>query len=253
MGIERKRAYRFEYLKSQDWKTVRAAALHRDGYACKLCDKFSKSNDAHHIDYPPDVWDTMPEHLITLCRECHDVVHVFARDVEKYPSSKKKTTRLKLELALKQAINAVQSRRRRQERVNKIPKECVLISPIGKCGLCWNESIDLMCLSSCGPPHAPSFLRELGACEACRIHYKQHFGSEKKFLGCHESRAYLKDRLKNRLTKPKAKSIDSIVSCILFPQDDKPTRTENSAIEPIIVTQIGGLFQALIGVSHSAE
>lgn len=75
MSIEGKHAYRFVYLKSEQWQTVRLEALARDGAKCFVCGFYALENDAHHINYPDSIWNTKADDLIILCRQCHDAVH----------------------------------------------------------------------------------------------------------------------------------------------------------------------------------
>lgn len=75
MSIEGKHAYRFKYLKSDQWQTVRLEALAREGGKCQVCGLESVFNDAHHIWYPASVWETTEEHLAILCRPCHELLH----------------------------------------------------------------------------------------------------------------------------------------------------------------------------------
>lgn len=79
MGIAEKHAYRFGYLKSEQWQNVRAEVLARDGAKCFLCGQFGLSNDVHHKQYPSNVWETKAEHCITLCRKCHHKIHVITK------------------------------------------------------------------------------------------------------------------------------------------------------------------------------
>jgi hypothetical protein len=76
VSIAGKHAYRFGYLKSEQWQTVRAEVLARDGAKCFLCDAFNLSNDVHHKEYPKNVWETQARHCITLCRKCHHKIHI---------------------------------------------------------------------------------------------------------------------------------------------------------------------------------
>lgn len=63
------------FLQSEDWKTIRSEALaNQDGH-CFLCKKRSISNDAHHIFYRENIWETKADDLIILCRPCHDFLH----------------------------------------------------------------------------------------------------------------------------------------------------------------------------------
>lgn len=75
MSIEAKHAYRFTYLKSEQWQNVRIEALAREEGKCQICFEESIHNDAHHIWYPESIWDTTANHLVILCRPCHDFIH----------------------------------------------------------------------------------------------------------------------------------------------------------------------------------
>lgn len=75
MSIESKHAYRFVYLKSDQWQNVRLEALAREKAKCEICYAESISNDAHHIWYPENIWETTSDHLVILCRPCHDFIH----------------------------------------------------------------------------------------------------------------------------------------------------------------------------------
>lgn len=75
MSIESKHAYRFEYLKSEQWKNVRIEAIAREGGKCQICFTESIHHDAHHMWYPDCIWETTANHLVVLCRSCHNFVH----------------------------------------------------------------------------------------------------------------------------------------------------------------------------------
>lgn len=75
MSIEGKHAYRFKYLKSDQWQAVRLEALVREKSLCQICGEESISNDAHHIWYPENIYETREVHLVILCRPCHEFVH----------------------------------------------------------------------------------------------------------------------------------------------------------------------------------
>ena len=75
MSAGSKHRYRFVFLRSEKWKNVRIEALANQKAKCKICGFESISNDAHHIYYPPSVWDTDPSDLVILCRPCHELVH----------------------------------------------------------------------------------------------------------------------------------------------------------------------------------
>lgn len=75
MSIEAKHAYRFTYLKSDQWKAVRLEALVREKGKCQICGDESAFNDAHHVWYPENICDTKEYHLVILCRACHEFLH----------------------------------------------------------------------------------------------------------------------------------------------------------------------------------
>ncbi len=66
--------YRRVYLKSDDWKTLRAAKLSAQNFRCQICGSISPSNDVHHVKYR-NLFDVEPQDLRVLCRSCHDQVH----------------------------------------------------------------------------------------------------------------------------------------------------------------------------------
>lgn len=80
MSIDGKHFYRFTYLKSEEWRTVRTFTLAKEKAKCEICGKRSWSNDCHHKLYPDNIWKTRPVHLVVLCRECHDSVHSLMRE-----------------------------------------------------------------------------------------------------------------------------------------------------------------------------
>lgn len=75
MSIAAKHAYRFGYLKSEQWQNVRVEVLARRKATCVLCGKVDLSNDVHHCVYPRNIWHTQPEHCTVLCRQCHESAH----------------------------------------------------------------------------------------------------------------------------------------------------------------------------------
>lgn len=67
------------------WKRVRAAVLRRDEYLCQECKRYGKSTEAttvHHIlpadecarEYERLKYDS--RNLISLCRKCHERMHI---------------------------------------------------------------------------------------------------------------------------------------------------------------------------------
>lgn len=77
--------YRNTYLKSDDWKVLRASKISHVNGRCNLCGLKSASNDVHHVKYRR-LYDVKLTDLRVLCRPCHDWVHDL---LEKYPKLKK--------------------------------------------------------------------------------------------------------------------------------------------------------------------
>lgn len=66
--------YRDVYLRSEDWRNLRTAVLAHRNNTCAVCQKYSPSNDVHHIKYR-NLYDVKPSDLKVLCRYCHDLIH----------------------------------------------------------------------------------------------------------------------------------------------------------------------------------
>lgn len=78
MGLEARHAYRFGYLQSEHWATLRARKLAAVDGRCICCAKQDPGNDVHHIHYGQDLLKTKLKHLAVLCREHHDMIHQFS-------------------------------------------------------------------------------------------------------------------------------------------------------------------------------
>ncbi len=65
--------YRDVYLKSEDWKNLRAAIIHFQDGLCECCG--GKAKDVHHINYR-NLTDVLPMDLMAVCRDCHDAIHL---------------------------------------------------------------------------------------------------------------------------------------------------------------------------------
>lgn len=74
MSIQGKHFYRFSYLKSDHWKSLRLEKLASTGAACCRCEHIDPSNDVHHLNYK-NLWDVELMDLVVLCRPCHKKVH----------------------------------------------------------------------------------------------------------------------------------------------------------------------------------
>ena len=74
MNVEARRAYRFGYLKSEEWIGIRKIALSRYKGRCVFCRKVDWKNDVHHIRYRSGLNSKLQD-LVPLCRSCHKIVH----------------------------------------------------------------------------------------------------------------------------------------------------------------------------------
>ena len=71
---QRRRNYREDYLKSDNWKRKRALVLKRDGHKCVLC--HSRATQVHHKRYAPQNIGREPiEWLVAVCDACHRKQH----------------------------------------------------------------------------------------------------------------------------------------------------------------------------------
>lgn len=55
--------------------TVRKICYERDGYRCRWCGRMDVGIDLHHVVYRSSGGRHVPENLISLCREHHNLAH----------------------------------------------------------------------------------------------------------------------------------------------------------------------------------
>lgn len=152
MGTESKHAYRFGYLKSEKWKTVRLEAIARDRGMCQFCGKEAGSMaDAHHAFYPKSFWETKPHHLLTLCRECHEYVH------DNLPKSFSK---------LNQAWRAFLRLKKKSKSDREIESVRMEESQNSKCWFCRKTALDLVRFHS---PNPRFFAFHPKVCAPCSV------------------------------------------------------------------------------------
>jgi len=75
MSASAKHAYRFGFLRSEEWKGIRLELISEDRARCCFCGSQNWSNDIHHVSYPKRWGQTSRKHAVVLCRECHEFVH----------------------------------------------------------------------------------------------------------------------------------------------------------------------------------
>jgi len=56
---------------------LRRAVLKRDGWRCQQCGTL-RNLDVHHMRWRSALGDDAEANLITLCRNCHQLLHRFA-------------------------------------------------------------------------------------------------------------------------------------------------------------------------------
>ena len=81
----------------KDFYNVKQYVLHRDGYACKKCNKNETKLQVHHIVFRSSGGTDSPDNLITLCQSCHSKLHLSATaeaDSKKLSCKLKKTRTL---------------------------------------------------------------------------------------------------------------------------------------------------------------
>jgi len=57
---------------------LRRIILERDGWRCQRCGSY-RNLDVHHVRWRSALGDDAETNLITLCRECHQILHRFAK------------------------------------------------------------------------------------------------------------------------------------------------------------------------------
>ena len=125
MSVEAKHAYRFGYLKSERWKNVRLEALVREKAMCQICGNESIANDAHHVWYPENIYETTERHLVILCRPCHDFLHVMLPECKTRDEATGRAEWLKF-------YNAIKSWRSSKEFLFKYPTGVTRIRELGQ-------------------------------------------------------------------------------------------------------------------------
>jgi hypothetical protein len=61
-------------LRDPRWQKKRLLVMQRDGFRCAYCGDQKSTLNVHHLKYGRDPWDTVPDHLVTLCEGCHEMV-----------------------------------------------------------------------------------------------------------------------------------------------------------------------------------
>lgn len=75
-----------EKLKDPRWQKKRLEILQRDNWACTFCGDKNSTLHVHHQLYEKgkEPWDASEWVLITLCENCHEIVHFAKTKMEKF-------------------------------------------------------------------------------------------------------------------------------------------------------------------------
>jgi hypothetical protein len=92
-----------EQYKSPLWQKKRLEILERDEFRCTSCKSEDKQLHVHHKEYIKgrSVWDYDNSYLITLCDECHELIHQNAK-MEVWCSPDEPLRRARIETAVLQ-------------------------------------------------------------------------------------------------------------------------------------------------------
>jgi len=63
-----------DYLESRGWKLLRLAAIIRDRYKCRCCNR-QNYLQVHHLRYPANLGDDSVDNLVTMCAKHHMARH----------------------------------------------------------------------------------------------------------------------------------------------------------------------------------
>lgn len=63
------------YLQSDEWRDKRGAILERDNYQCRICGD-TNNLEVHHLTYDR-VYNESDYDLVTVCADCHEIIHKF--------------------------------------------------------------------------------------------------------------------------------------------------------------------------------
>lgn len=73
-----------EKLKDPRWQKIRLKVLERDDFKCVFCGDDKSTLHVHHsVYFGNNPWDTPSECLDTLCKDCHEFIHINLSPVEK--------------------------------------------------------------------------------------------------------------------------------------------------------------------------
>jgi len=66
-----------EKLKHPKWQKKRLYILERDNFTFCYCNDKETELQIHHLKYHKDPWEAKNEDLLTLCKDCHQLVTAY--------------------------------------------------------------------------------------------------------------------------------------------------------------------------------
>lgn len=89
----------YDYLQTPEWRNQRERILRRDNGRCKICGVKSNVMNVHHIFYKEPLSEMNDNDLVTLCPNCHSLVHSIQERMNSFAEVEMK--RLKQEWGVK--------------------------------------------------------------------------------------------------------------------------------------------------------
>lgn len=205
MSVAGKHSYRFGFLKSEHWEIVRVEALARDDAKCQLCGCRSLDNDEHHLMYRLNWENTESQDLVTLCRDCHDIIHLLLKPKGEVLMRDADETleRAKMEFEFAKEIIL---------RMERLFKKCIKTTTLYtsekralKIGCAWCFNREVFCsviLGSFFRPKFPTNDWRVTVCQSCYSQFPNSFSGVKEMRYYFTSHYKAKSELlKNHLTR----------------------------------------------------
>ena len=85
----------YDYLKTPEWEKQRKRVLQRDSYTCQICGRSGGELNVHHLFYVQPLCDMHERDLVTLCHDCHMLVHSIQDHMDAFADAEMR--RLKVE------------------------------------------------------------------------------------------------------------------------------------------------------------
>lgn len=94
-----------ELLKDPRWQKKRLKILERDGWRCKLCYSTVKTLNVHHLKYNGKPWEADNDDLITLCKDCHEIVEYWKKESASMTKTLESRHNLMLNILFKELVD----------------------------------------------------------------------------------------------------------------------------------------------------